>query len=923
MGGIALLCLALSGMALADPIDPPAGYPKLKLSVKTVTPTLAHTGGMSLAYIIEIRNTGAYTAMGTQLMDVFPLHTTYNGDVDATTGTTPTVTSDTLAWTGDVDFDATALLSFSVTIDEAYAGPVTNTAIISHPMIAEPVTVTAVTMVTDKPILVIEKTSSPAKPGANKPLTYTLKVRNLGQPAENLPITVTDQVPEDTTLRDIGANGVSRGTTVTWTRQVSLEQGASTVFTFSVDVANVPSGTVITNDTYQVSSAETEISAGAPYTTTVIDPIFRLFKSVQPDPPGSNRELTYTITVVNLGSLATDLVISDRVPSGVEYHRGGDSSTFGFVRWQWPNLDTSESAEFSFTGYINDVLGVNIVNDDYEVCSAEGVCASGDPFTSVVHGPMFEALVTLDPIAKKPGGGAKAGPVTPTLTVYNAGPGNALDAQATLYFTRISVSARDLVVIPDIGAVQDGPNCGEKCVAYAWTGELAYGETVTFTTREGQSTIGGEEGTTYTATVVITDGFSNDMQTLPVSATAIGKITHHAYLQPRKSAPPVIGRGQIMTYTINVANTALAAEETPLPYLWDFVPDDVEVLEISHGGVSGTYTMTTGTNIITAQVISWTLPALGTGEVIDEPRWFKVRVASDLVSGTKLINTYRTHWYESDGEVTGWFSATGKPVTTTVVDVGLIDSFKAVTPTLVSPGPGNILTYVVHIVNSSPVPLQNIKVEDDLPWEASTYQKDAIASAGTIVSDIVSLQWTGSVAAFSEELITFTVLVDADYKGAVVNTASITHTSLLETVEVEAIAYVTDKPELHITKRDNLNKNTGILEYTITVENLGQAAEALVITDTIPSNVTYVAGSAGSGVKVGNLIRWTHPFLDLGASQTFKFSVDIGDADRIVNDDYAVKCENCDKVSFGDPVITTITEAPPTIYLPLVMRNAS
>jgi uncharacterized repeat protein (TIGR01451 family) len=724
-------------------------------------------------------------------------------------------------------------------------------------------------------------------------------------------------------LRTVGADGVDGATLVTWTRHVSLEQGASTVFTFSVDVGDVPSGTVITNDTYHVTSAETTMSDGDPYTTKIVDPIFRIYKSVQPDPPGSNRELTYTITVVNLGSLATDLVISDRVPSGVAYQRGGDSSTVGFVRWEWPSLDTGESAEFSFTGYIDDVLGVDVVNNDYEVCSAEGVCASGDPFTSVVHGPMFEVIADIVPIAKKPGGESEVA-VTATLVIKNLGPGNALDAMALLKYERISFKKGGVVVDPTgKGTLSPDYKCGSKCTAMNWVGDLSVGEAVTFTTLDA-STIGGEEGTHYTATGIITDTFEvNGRVSEPVSGTAIGKVTHHAYLLPRKSAPSVIGRGQVMTYTINIENTALAAEAPPLPYLWDFAPEDVEVLEISHGGVAGTYTMTNGTNVVAVRAISWTLPALGTGEVISEPRWFKVRVDNDLISGTQLVNTYRTYWYESDGEVTGWFSATGKPVTTTVVDVGLIDSYKEVTPTLASPGPGNILTYVLHIVNSSPVPLQNVKVEDDLPWEASTYQKDAVATAGTLISDIVSLQWTGNIAALSEELITFTVLVDADYKGAVVNTAAITHSSLLETVEVDAVAYVTDKPELRITKQDDLNKTTGILAYTIKVENLGQAAEALVITDTIPGNVTYVAGSAGSGVKVGDLIRWTHPFLDIGASQTFKFSVDIGDADRIVNDDYAVKCKNCDKVTFGEPVITIIGAGPPTIYLPIVVRNAS
>lgn len=59
---LAALLLAVNGTPLAvraDPIEPPEGRPKLSLSVKTVTPTLASVGNTMLTYTIEIRNTGA------------------------------------------------------------------------------------------------------------------------------------------------------------------------------------------------------------------------------------------------------------------------------------------------------------------------------------------------------------------------------------------------------------------------------------------------------------------------------------------------------------------------------------------------------------------------------------------------------------------------------------------------------------------------------------------------------------------------------------------------------------------------------------------------------------------------------------------------------------------------------------------------
>ena len=205
--------------------------------------------------------------------------------------------------------------------------------------------------------------------------------------------------------------------------------GETTEFTFSVEIGDVPSGTVINNDVYLVVSPE-DISAGEPYTTTVIDPIFILSKSIFPDPPGSNNEMTYTLTVLNLGSKATDLVITDTVPEEVEYRRGGIYSD-GIVTWDLPSLDTRESAQVTFTVFISDVADIIVLNGDYEVCSAEGVCAPGIPVPSLIVGPTFEATATLDPIAKKPGGGT--GPVTPTLTVRQPGSWQCFGCDCTAY----------------------------------------------------------------------------------------------------------------------------------------------------------------------------------------------------------------------------------------------------------------------------------------------------------------------------------------------------------------------------------------------------------------------------------------------------------------------------------------------------------
>ncbi|MEJ2264678.1 MAG: hypothetical protein P8X95_14630, partial [Anaerolineales bacterium] len=241
-----------------------------------------------------------------------------------------------------------------------------------------------------------------------------------------------DEVPNGTTFKEFGPDGSVNPSqkTVTWNRDVSLDTGETSVFTFSVNVnTDAISGTVINNDTYHVSGQDLPTTAGEPYTVTVIDPIFLISKQVDPFPPGSNREMTYTLSVFNKGSLATVLEVTDVVPENVTYERGGTESG-GVVSWDLPSLDSGESAQFTYTVSIGDIADVTILNDDYEVCSAEGVCEQGDALASLIRGPTFEAGVFLDPVAKKPGGGT--GPVTPTIVLKNLGPGSALDASALM-----------------------------------------------------------------------------------------------------------------------------------------------------------------------------------------------------------------------------------------------------------------------------------------------------------------------------------------------------------------------------------------------------------------------------------------------------------------------------------------------------------
>ena len=187
-----------------------------------------------------------------------------------------------------------------------------------------------------------------------------------------------------------------------------------------------------------------------------------------------------------------------------------------------------------------------------------------------------------------------------------------------------------------------------------------------------------------------------------------------------------------------------------------------------------------------------------------------------------------------------------------------------------------------------------------------------------MVSDIVSLDWTGSVGPLSEELITSTVLVDPGYEGPVTNTAILNHSSLGAGVTVQAVAYVTDDPVLRITKSafpDPVPYGAELL-YTLHIANLGQQATELEMADVIPAGTSFVPYSAsGNGQLVGNEVRADIPVLLAGEQQDLSFRVKVNTFPEVVNVDYWVTCSE-GVTSLGEPLVTRVA-SPGSVYLPL------
>lgn len=99
-----------------------------------------------------------------------------------------------------------------------------------------------------------------------------------------------------------------------------------------------------------------------------------------------------------------------------------------------------------------------------------------------------------------------------------------------------------------------------------------------------------------------------------------------------------------------------------------------------------------------------------------------------------------------------------------------------------------------------------------------------------------------------------------------------------------------------------------VFTYTISVENkLGMQATSVLITDTLPANVTFLAASNDGELLASNVISWTIPTMadNETAIRTFRVQTPATQV-MVTNDDYAVKASNWAASFTGSPVNTLV-----------------
>ncbi|MCB0178594.1 MAG: DUF11 domain-containing protein, partial [Anaerolineae bacterium] len=363
------------------------------------------TLGEVLTYTLVYTNNGPAGASDVTITDTLPSEVTFGGMVS---GSSPTQSGQSLTWNiGSLGNDLGGSLIFTVTVDSAGTGTITNSVVIttstpdsdpSNNDDDEPTTV-------ESPGITISKTPDLQTIETGQPVTFTISVTNTGNVTLS-PVTVTDVLASscDRTFGSLAATAVQ-----IYACNVS---NVTAGFTNTAVVSGTsPSGIVVTS----TDSAEVEVVG------------LEVEKMVNIANAAPSQIVTYTITITNIGNVTLNPVrITDTMDTGLAYISNSASVTPSSINGQrlvWNDATAGAGLAADDTLQLTLLAKVTTITGTYNnVVVATGRYATGSTTPASDSVPV----VVKDPAVEVTKGVASPGAVnniiTFTIRITNTGP---------------------------------------------------------------------------------------------------------------------------------------------------------------------------------------------------------------------------------------------------------------------------------------------------------------------------------------------------------------------------------------------------------------------------------------------------------------------------------------------------------------------
>ncbi|HVF20165.1 MAG TPA: hypothetical protein VNA14_07975, partial [Mycobacteriales bacterium] len=208
--------------------------------------------------------------------------------------------------------------------------------------------------------------------------------------------------------------------------------------------------------------------------------------------------------------------------------------------------------------------------------------------------------------------------------------------------------------------------------------------------------------------------------------------------------------------------------------------------------------------------------------------------------------------------------------------LGIVKSANPASGTTVAPG--DSITYTLGYFNSGNSPVASAVISDPLPAGVTfvSASNGGIESGGVVTWPVVAVA-ANTTAAAPAGTRTVTVTVDSPLPDGTV----LTNYGFINTVRSNPVTHtVSSAPVLSIVKSSVPASGTTVvpgstITYSITYSNTGNdAAVGAIISDTLPTEVTYVSSSNG-GTQTNGVVSWPAITIPAGATGTRTITVTV------------------------------------------------
>ncbi|HXS62251.1 MAG TPA: putative Ig domain-containing protein [Streptosporangiaceae bacterium] len=865
------------------------------LTITQAADTSAAVPGQKVTYTETITNAGQTAYTGISVADDFSQsldESVYNNDASAAAGGL-SYAAGVLTWTGNLAVGASAVVTFSLTVNNPVTGDKTLVSSVSSaatgsncPVTGAPASCT-LTVAILTPGLTIVKTADVEAANPGQVVHYTITVTNSGQtpyPAATFTDDLSGLLDDAAYGNDASATSGTVGFTspnLTWTGTLAV--GASATITYTVQVDNPDTGEDILTNTVTSSSSGSNCPASSTdprcsATVTVVNPS-SLTYSIDADnlsaAPG--QVVTYTIKATNSGlSAISGASVSNDLTGLLDdaTYNGDASATSGTVSFTTPNLTwtgnipASSTVTITYTVTVDDPpAGDEILTNTLTSTNSGNNCFAGN------IDPRCAETVTVAQLV-----------ITNASDVSTTTPGSVIRFTATFTnagqtdYTGITISEDLSDVVDDATGNGDQTATSGTLIltdtGIDWTGDIPVGGTVTVT---GTLTVNDPDiGNKLIAGTITTDAQGSNCPsgtTAPSCSVSIAVLIPALSITQHASAVAAVP-GQTVTFTVTIAN----AGQTD--YTGISVSDDIDE-SFDDAAYNNDAAVTTGSVSFAGGNVTWT---------------------GDLAVGATAVLTYSMTVNDPDNGDKQLHSvlnsaAVGSTCPPTGADCSL--TVPILTPLLtsvVTANPadtvaGSTITYTITITDSGQTPYTGASVTDALPdvLDDSVFNNDASATSGTVSFTSPNLTWTGNLSPGGSATATFTVTVNSplanDYKMVSVLTSTTSGTNCASgstdprctnTVLISGML-ITNVPAASTTSPGNT------VNYTITVTDVGLTTytdtevddDLTGLLDDANFNNDAVA-TAGSVEFDSPVLEW-HGSLSPGDSVTMTFSVTVKD----------------------------------------------